>query len=149
MASKHWIKRKDLGFWHVFQELKAPYELLFSSRFLQIRLLQMLLGQLGNGWDSVQDSFMISCLGWGPGDWDLFNVPISSFRELFGMATSGLMVQWTLEPENAYRYMQMNLLIGSVMRLAEPFLVHDMVRLVLQSFAPFSALFLLIPRPFK
>lgn len=61
------------------KELQAPYQLLWSSRFLQIRLAQMLLGQLGNGWESIQDSFMISSLGWGPGDWDLFNVPISSF----------------------------------------------------------------------
>lgn len=48
---------------HLFKELKAPYELLGSSRFLQIRLAQMLLQQLGNGWESVQDSFMISILG--------------------------------------------------------------------------------------
>lgn len=145
---------------HLFKELKAPYELLGSSRFLQIRLAQMLLQQLGNGWESVQDSFMISILGasglertavnagWGPGDWDLFNVPISSFRELWGMATSGLMVQWTQEPGNAYCYMQMNLLVGSLMCLAFRFSFSHVVRLVLQSFAPFSALFLLIPRRF-
>ena len=46
-----------------FKELSSPFELLRSSRFLQIRLAQMLLLQLGNGWESVLDSFMISTLG--------------------------------------------------------------------------------------
>ena len=46
-----------------FKELTSPFELLRSSRFLQIRLAQMLLLQLGNGWESVLDSFMISTLG--------------------------------------------------------------------------------------
>ncbi|CAK8988911.1 unnamed protein product [Durusdinium trenchii] len=123
------------GLRHFLKELQAPYQLLWSSRFLQIRLAQMLLGQLGNGWESIQDSFMISSLGWGPGDWDLFNVPISSFREVWGMLTSGLMVQWMLQPGNSYWYIQMSLSFGSAM-------------LIIQNFAPYSALFLLVPRCF-
>ena len=46
-----------------FKELTSPFDLLRSSKFLQIRLGQMLLLQLGNGWESVLDSFMISSLG--------------------------------------------------------------------------------------
>ena len=51
------------GLRHLLSELRAPYQLLWSSAFLQIRLAQMLLNQLGNGWESIQDSFMISILG--------------------------------------------------------------------------------------
>lgn len=116
-----------------FKELSSPFELLRSSRFLQIRLAQMLLLQLGNGWESVLDSFMISTLGWGPGDWDLVNVPISSFREFWGMATSGLMVQWARNPRNSFWYQQASLGFGSAM-------------LLIQTFAPFGAAFLLVPR---
>ena len=61
--------------------------------------------------DPEQDS------GWGPGDWDLFNVPISSFREIWGMVTSGFMVQWAQQPGNSYWFMQANLLFGSAMPL--------------------------------
>lgn len=126
---------KPAGFLVILNELRAPYQLLWSSRFLQIRLLQMLLGQLGNGWESIQDSFMISILGWGPGDWDLFNVPISSFREAWGMVTSGFMVHWAQQPGNGYWFMQANLLFGSIM-------------LIIQNFGPFGAFFLLLPRCF-
>ncbi len=55
--------------------------------------------------------------GWGPGDWDLFNVPISSFREAWGMVTSGFMVHWAQQPGNGYWFIQANLLFGSVMFL--------------------------------
>ena len=48
-----------------FKELTSPFELLRGSKFLQIRLIQMLLLQLGNGWESILDSFMISSLGAG------------------------------------------------------------------------------------
>eukprot|EP00438_Fugacium_kawagutii_P022583 Skav216778 [mRNA] locus=scaffold579:82536:84369:+ [translate_table: standard] len=123
-----------IGVWHFLNELRAPYQLLWSSEFLQIRLAQMLLGQLGNGWESIQDSFMISILGWGPGDWDLFNVPISSFREMWGMVTSGYMVHWAQQPGNGYWFIQANLVFGSAMTL------------VIQNFGPFGALFLLLPR---
>lgn len=123
------------GLRHLLSELRAPYQLLWSSAFLQIRLAQMLLNQLGNGWESIQDSFMISILGWGPGDWDLFNVPISSFREIWGMVTSGFMVQWAQQPGNSYWFMQANLLFGSAM-------------LIIQNFGPFGAIFLLVPRCF-
>ncbi|CAE7208009.1 unnamed protein product, partial [Symbiodinium pilosum] len=116
-----------------FKELTSPFELLRGSKFLQIRLIQMLLLQLGNGWESILDSFMISSLGWGPGDWDLVNVPISSFREFWGMVTSGLMVHWAKDPANSFWYVQANLGFGSAM-------------LLIQNFAPFGAIFLLLPR---
>lgn len=116
-----------------FKELGSPFKLLGNSTFLQLRLLQMLLLQLGNGWESVQDSFMISSLGWGPGDWDLVNVPISSFREVWGMLTSGTMVLWVTDPANRLWYIQASLLFGSAM-------------LLFQNFAPWGAAFMLLPR---
>eukprot|EP00933_Yihiella_yeosuensis_P062035 TRINITY_DN64957_c0_g1_i1.p1 TRINITY_DN64957_c0_g1~~TRINITY_DN64957_c0_g1_i1.p1 ORF type:complete len:466 (+),score=76.07 TRINITY_DN64957_c0_g1_i1:77-1474(+) len=113
--------------------LSAPFTMLAGSGFLQLRLLQMCLLQLGMGWESVQDSFMISILGWGPGDWDLVNVPVSSFREVWGMLTSGVMVQWAADPSNRWRFVKVSTLFGSVM-------------LVLQGLAPFGAIFMLLPR---
>mmetsp|Transcript_77896 Transcript_77896/g.215279 ORF Transcript_77896/g.215279 Transcript_77896/m.215279 type:complete len:479 (-) Transcript_77896:52-1488(-) len=115
------------------QELAAPWRLLVQSGFLQLRLLQTLLMQLGAGWESVQDSFMISVLGWEPGDWDLANVPISSFREVWGMLTSGVMVQWAADRRNSYLFVKASLAFGSLMML-------------LQTFAPFGAVFMLLPR---
>lgn len=48
---------------------------------MQIRLLQMLLGQLGNGWESIQDSFMISILGFKAATsfWDFRSFPEGSY----------------------------------------------------------------------
>ena len=92
-------------------------------------------------------------LGWGPGDWDLVNVPISSFREFWGMATSGLMVQWARNPRNSFWYQQASLGFGSAMLPGQkavnqgflfPSLKH--LRLLIQTFAPFGAAFLLVPR---
>merc|ERR1712228_1059188 len=93
----------------------------------------MLLTRLAEGWESVQDSFMISVLSWGPGDWDLANVPISSGREMWGMLTSGIMVHWASDTGNRFWYMKATLAFGSAMA-------------VVQAFAPWGAAFLLLPR---
>lgn len=113
--------------------LSRPLELLLSSRFLQIRLLQKLLERLAEGWESVQDSFSISVLGWGPGDWDLANVPISTGREVWGMLISGVMVHWAADPANLHWYVKATIGFSSVM-------------LLVQNFAPWGPVFLLLPR---
>merc|ERR1712100_149309 len=95
--------------------LSKPLQLLWLSRFLQIRLLQKLLERLAEGWESVQDSFAISVLGWGPGDWDLANVPISTGREVWGMLTSGLMVHWVANRTNLRWFIKATLAFSSVM----------------------------------
>jgi len=114
-------------------ELSKPLELFWSSRFLQIRLLQKLLERLAEGWESIQDSFAISVLGWGPGDWDLVNVPISTGREVWGMITSGMMVHWAAKPANLHFYVKATIGFSSVM-------------LLVQNFAPWGAVFMLLPR---
>lgn len=113
--------------------LGTPLKLLRRSTFLQLRLLHMGLMQLSSGWESVQDSFMIAVLGWGPGDWDLMNVPISSFRELWGMLSSGVMVHWASSQTNNFRYVKASLTFNLLMR-------------AVQIFAPFGAIFMLVPR---
>lgn len=113
--------------------LSKPLQLLFRSRFLQIRLLQKLLERLAEGWESVQDSFSISVLGWGPGDWDLANVPISTGREVWGMLTSGMMVHWAANPTNRHWYIKATIAFSSAM-------------LLVQNFAPWGPVFLLLPR---
>jgi hypothetical protein len=128
---------KGSGFLAAFSlgkpSLSRPFKLLWSSGFLQLRLVQMLLLRLAEGWECLQDSFVISVLGWGPGDWDLANVPISSGRELWGMLSSGAMVHWTKTPANRFWYVKATLAFGSAMALV-------------QSFAPWGAAFLLVPR---
>jgi hypothetical protein len=114
-------------------ELSKPLQLLWSSRFLQIRLLQKLLERMAEGWESVQDSFSISVLGWGPGDWDLWNVPISSGREVWGLLASGMMVHWASDRNNLYWYVKATIAFTSAMSLV-------------QIFAPWSPAFLLLPR---
>jgi len=116
-----------------FSSLSKPLQLLRISRFLQIRLMQKLLFCLAEGWESIQDSFAISVLGWGPGDWDLYNVPISTGREVWGMLTSGLMVHWAADRHNLHWYVKASLGFSTVM-------------LMLQNFAPFGPVFLLLPR---
>jgi MFS family permease len=114
-------------------EFAKPFHLLLRSTFLQLRLLQMLLFRLADGWESVQDSFVISVLGWGPGDWDLYNVPISSGRELFGFLASGVMVNWAADAGNSFWYLKATRFFHCAMAGA-------------QIFAPWTAAFLLIPR---
>lgn len=123
--------------WRLFAarrpELSRPLQLLWSSQFLQIRLLQKLLERLAEGWESVQDSFAISVLGWSPGDWDLQNVPISTGREVWGMLTSGMMVHWAADRANLFWYVKATIGFNCAM-------------LMLQNFAPWGAGFLLLPR---
>lgn len=113
--------------------LAKPMDLLSRSHFLKLQLLQRLLLQMGNGWESVQDSFAISVLGWGPGDWDLFNVPISTGREVWGMLMSGVMVHWAANRANLFWYVQASTAFMSTM-------------FVIQNFAPWGPAFLLLPR---
>jgi len=108
---------------------------------MQLRLLQIFLVQfgdgpgrgIGGGWECVQDSFMISVLGWTPGDWELANVPISSLREVWGTLTSGRMVEWAKDPARNYFYAKANM-------------VFTMTMLFVQGFGPFGAGFMLLPR---